>query len=229
MSIAICWCGESHNDLRPQVRTLVSGHLIPVQETFTGAELRLLATAAEQDPRTPAEAQAKSEQGHVTQYLAGGPAQIERYCTADPAAQAVLHAAMDARRLGGGLHIARTVPNRRGPGIPDRIAAGQPVRPLVRPSGRRFAAVVPWCSRAAIASQDASEKCLGGQLSAGRLSRAIRQGELDHSSARRTGSGSPHCAKEVGTLAHGCPCPSRLRPRSDRYFSSASPSCRNPR
>ena len=95
---------ESHNDLRPQVRTLVSGHLIPVQETFTGAELRLLATAAEQDPRL-AEAQAKSEQGHVTQYLAGGPAQIERYCTADPAAQAVLHAAMDARRLGWGLTL----------------------------------------------------------------------------------------------------------------------------
>jgi hypothetical protein len=95
---------ESNNDLRPQVRTLVSGHFIPVQETFTDAELRLLAATAEQDPRL-AEAQTKAEQGHITQYLAGGPAQIERYLSADPAAQSVLHAAMDARRLGWDLSL----------------------------------------------------------------------------------------------------------------------------
>jgi hypothetical protein len=93
---------ESHANLRPQVRALITGHFIPVPETFTDSELRLLAAAAEQDPRL-AEAQAKAEQGHVTQYLAGGPAQIERYRIAAPAAQAVLHAAMDARRLGWGL------------------------------------------------------------------------------------------------------------------------------
>ena len=62
-------------------------------------ELRELAAAASTDPRL-AEAQAKAEESHVTQYLAGGPAQIERYRTADPVARAVLHAAMDARRLG---------------------------------------------------------------------------------------------------------------------------------
>lgn len=92
---------EIDNDVRPQVRTLVSGNLIPVLETFTEGELSLLAGMAKQDSRL-AEAQARAEEGHVTQYLAGGPAQIERYLTADPAARAVLHAAMDARRLGWG-------------------------------------------------------------------------------------------------------------------------------
>lgn len=96
---------EIDNDFRPQVRILVSGHFIPVPEAFTQAELRLLAGAAERDPRL-AEAQVNAEEGHVTQYLAGGPAQIERYRTADPAAQAVTNAAMDARRLGWG----RTLP-----------------------------------------------------------------------------------------------------------------------
>jgi tetratricopeptide (TPR) repeat protein len=95
---------EIDNDVRPQVRTLVSGHFIPVLETFTENELRLLASAAKQDPRL-VEARARAEEGHVTQYLAGGPAQIERYLTADPAAQAILHAAMDARRLGWGLSL----------------------------------------------------------------------------------------------------------------------------
>ncbi|WP_328604341.1 hypothetical protein OG943_30360 [Amycolatopsis sp. NBC_00345] len=90
---------EITNDTRPQVRKLVTGHFIPVPETFAEVELRLLAEAAERDPRL-AEAEANAEEGHVTQYLAGGPAQVERYLTADPAAQAILHAAMDARRLG---------------------------------------------------------------------------------------------------------------------------------
>lgn len=95
---------EDDNDIRPQVRTLLSGHFIAVPETFTDGELRQLARAAPQDPRLT-EAQANAEDGHVTQYLAGGPAQIERYLTADPTAQAVLHAAMDARRLGWSVSL----------------------------------------------------------------------------------------------------------------------------
>lgn len=95
---------EIKNDLRPQVRALVSGHLIPVRETFTDSELRMLADAAELDPRLE-EALAKAEQGHIAQYLAGCPAQIERYETAPPAARAVADAAMDARRLGWGVNL----------------------------------------------------------------------------------------------------------------------------
>lgn len=92
------------NDLRPQVRALISRHFIPVLETFTHAELRALSITAEDDPAL-AEAQSNAEQGQITQYLAGGPAQAERYQTAAPAAKAVLHAAMDARRLGWGLSL----------------------------------------------------------------------------------------------------------------------------
>lgn len=95
---------EIKNDVRPQVRKLVTGHFIPVPETFTEVELRQLDETADHDPRL-AEARANAEEGHVTQYLAGGPAQIERYLTADPTAQAVLHAAMDARRLGWNLSL----------------------------------------------------------------------------------------------------------------------------
>lgn len=87
--------------VRPQLRTLVSGNLIPVPETFSPIESYLLAEAAETDSRL-AEAMARAEEGHITQYLAGGPAQIERYRTADPVARAVLHAAISARRLGWG-------------------------------------------------------------------------------------------------------------------------------
>nr|WP_198151253.1 DUF4365 domain-containing protein [Kibdelosporangium sp. MJ126-NF4] len=92
------------NDVRPHVRRLVTGHFIPVLETFTASELHLLARVAAQDPRL-SEAHANAEEGHVTQYLAGGPAQIERYVTADPAAKAVMQAAMDARRLGWSLSL----------------------------------------------------------------------------------------------------------------------------
>ena len=95
---------ESDNDLRPQVRALISGRFIPVPETFSSTELRVLETAAESDPAL-AEAWSNAEQGQITQYLAGGPAQVERYLTAAPAAKAVLRAAMDARRLGWGLAL----------------------------------------------------------------------------------------------------------------------------
>ncbi|MFF7856372.1 hypothetical protein [Streptomyces sp. NPDC007904] len=43
--------------------------------------------------------------GRLAQDLAGGPALLERYQTGSPAARALLEAAMDARRLGVGLHL----------------------------------------------------------------------------------------------------------------------------
>jgi len=43
--------------------------------------------------------------GRVTQDLAGAPALLNRYQHATPAAKALLEAAMDARRLGVGLHL----------------------------------------------------------------------------------------------------------------------------
>lgn len=92
---------EIGSDTRPNTRILLTGNLIPVPETFGAVESGRLAEAAVTDARL-AEALARAEEGHITQYLAGGPAQIQRYRTADPAARAVLHAAMDARRFGWG-------------------------------------------------------------------------------------------------------------------------------
>ncbi|MBT2212566.1 hypothetical protein [Actinomadura sp. NEAU-AAG7] len=82
-----------------QVRHLLDGAVIEVPETFTGIDLAALRQAADTDLRL-AEAIEEAEDGHVTQYLAGGPELLDRLATADPAAKALMWAAMDARRLG---------------------------------------------------------------------------------------------------------------------------------
>ncbi|MFH8804232.1 tetratricopeptide repeat protein [Streptomyces sp. NPDC017936] len=70
---------------------------------------RALAAAtalAEGGDRPPADALTRARAGgRLTRDLAGGPALLERYRTASPAAQALVEAAMDARRLGVGLHL----------------------------------------------------------------------------------------------------------------------------
>ncbi|AVZ71052.1 hypothetical protein SLUN_01080 [Streptomyces lunaelactis] len=80
-------------------RDLLSGKGIAVPETFTGQDLDPLWEAAALDQRL-AFAADRAEQGHVTQYLAGAPALIERYRTAPAPARALIEAAMDTRRLG---------------------------------------------------------------------------------------------------------------------------------
>ncbi|MUN41676.1 hypothetical protein [Actinomadura litoris] len=82
-----------------QVRQVLGGAVIGVPGTFTGIDLAALGQTASTDRRL-AEAIEHAEDGHVTQYLAGGPELLERLATADPAAKAVMWAAMDARRLG---------------------------------------------------------------------------------------------------------------------------------
>ena len=68
---------------------------------FGDEELEALRAQATADPRL-AQALAHCEEGQVIQYLAGGPAQLERYRTAPAAAKALISAAIDARRLGHG-------------------------------------------------------------------------------------------------------------------------------
>jgi hypothetical protein len=58
------------------------------------------------DPRW-AEALQQARAGALTQYLAGGPALIGLYQKAAAEARAVLHAAMDARRLGHRVALPR--------------------------------------------------------------------------------------------------------------------------
>ena len=64
---------------------------------FTDEQRQELAGAG--DPRL-AQAAAGSQDGQVIQYLAGAPELLDRYHHAPPAARALIHAAMDAARLG---------------------------------------------------------------------------------------------------------------------------------
>ncbi|MFE3205699.1 hypothetical protein [Embleya sp. NPDC059237] len=91
-------------DRHAQARALLDGHRITVPDAFTGAALDALAHAAGDDPRL-AEAAEHATDGRITQYLAGVPVLTERYEDAPPATKALVHAAMDARRLGAGTHL----------------------------------------------------------------------------------------------------------------------------
>ena len=54
--------------------------------------------------------------GQVTQFLAGAPELLARYRTAPPAAAALIHAAMDARRLGAGVGLPHAFLEAAAPG-----------------------------------------------------------------------------------------------------------------
>ncbi|MFZ4250444.1 transcriptional regulator, partial [Streptomyces griseoincarnatus] len=90
-------------DRHALARELLDGHRIRVPDAFTGAALGALTDAAGTDPRL-AEAAERATDGHVAQYLAGVPVLMERYKDTLPATKALIHAAMDARRLGAGPH-----------------------------------------------------------------------------------------------------------------------------
>ncbi|MFG2019971.1 hypothetical protein [Actinomadura geliboluensis] len=96
------WPGH-HTDLtrchESQVRQLLDGTVIEVPESFTGADLDALRQAARADARLE-QAADRAEDGQITQYLAGGPALLDRLATAPPEAKALMWAAMDARRMG---------------------------------------------------------------------------------------------------------------------------------
>lgn len=88
---------------------LLSGHEIDVPDTFTPQELTSLEQAeaeadAPADPRLAAAAE-RAQGGQVTQFLAGAPWLMTRYRAARGATRALIHAAMDARRMGAGPHL----------------------------------------------------------------------------------------------------------------------------
>ncbi|MFJ4513060.1 hypothetical protein [Streptomyces sp. NPDC088816] len=89
-------------DRHADARHLLHGHEIDVPDAFTRADLAALAGTA--DPRL-AEAAERAHDAQVTQYLAGVPVLTARYDTARGVTRALIHAAMDARRLGAGPHI----------------------------------------------------------------------------------------------------------------------------
>ena len=71
---------------------------------FTAPQLQRLGQAG--DPRL-AQAAAVAQDGQVIQFLAGAPELLARYRNAPPAAVALIHAAMDARRVGMRVGLPR--------------------------------------------------------------------------------------------------------------------------
>jgi uncharacterized protein YidB (DUF937 family) len=89
-------------DPHAQARELLAGWDITVPAAFTAAQLQRLSQAG--DARL-AQAAAGAQDGQVIQFLAGAPELLARYRNAPPAAAALIHAAMDARRLGMGIGL----------------------------------------------------------------------------------------------------------------------------
>ncbi|MCX5009212.1 sel1 repeat family protein [Streptomyces sp. NBC_00638] len=93
-------------DPHSRVRELLSGHILTVPDAFDTHALAAAAAAAEGGDRLLADALTRARaDGRITQDLAGAPELLTRYQQASPAATALLKAAMDARRLGVGLHL----------------------------------------------------------------------------------------------------------------------------
>ncbi|MET9110040.1 helix-turn-helix domain-containing protein [Streptomyces zhihengii] len=93
-------------DLHSRVRELLAGHLLAVPDAFDAPALAAARAFAEDGDWLLADALTRAEtDGRITQDLAGAPELLNRYQHASPAAKAALQAAMDARRLGVGLHL----------------------------------------------------------------------------------------------------------------------------
>jgi len=93
------------SDRHARTRELLAGRLIPVPEQFDELALEQAARLAAAGDPYLADTLPRAKNGRVTQDLAGAPELLQRYDTASPPAQALLSAAMDARRLGASLHL----------------------------------------------------------------------------------------------------------------------------
>jgi len=100
-------------DPHAQARELLAGHDITVPAAFTARQLQEIRGAA--DTRL-AQAAVAARDGQVIQFLAGAPELLARYRNAAPVASALMHAAMDARRLGAGIELPRAFLESAAPG-----------------------------------------------------------------------------------------------------------------
>ncbi|MFF9147539.1 hypothetical protein ACF1BN_22060 [Streptomyces sp. NPDC014861] len=98
------WDTLTTSDRHAGARELLGEHKIDVPDAFTPADLAALDAGEGADPRV-AEAARRADDAQVTQYLAGAPVLMGRYSAARGATRALIHAAMDARRLGAGPQI----------------------------------------------------------------------------------------------------------------------------
>ncbi|MFD7556431.1 tetratricopeptide repeat protein [Streptomyces sp. NPDC059835] len=93
-------------DPHSRVRELLAGRTRPVPDVFDQDALDTAATFAEGGDRLLADTLTRtSTDGRVAQDLAGAPELLRRYQHGTPAVRALVEAAMDARRLGVGLHL----------------------------------------------------------------------------------------------------------------------------
>lgn len=87
---------------------LLAGRLLTVPEAFDRHALDAVRVLARGGDRLLADALTRAlDTGRLAQDLAGAPELLHRYEQAGPASRALLEAAMDARRLGVGLHLPR--------------------------------------------------------------------------------------------------------------------------
>lgn len=96
------------SDSHSRVRELLAGRTLSVPDAFDAAALDRAAALAADGDRLLADALTRARaHGRVTQDLAGAPQLLLRYEHGTAAARALLEAAMDARRLGIGLHLSQ--------------------------------------------------------------------------------------------------------------------------
>lgn len=95
----------SELDPHSRARELLTGRLITLPDQFDAAAIDTAQALAAAGDRQLAYALEHASDGHLTQFLAGAPELLRRYHSVSPAARAVLHAAIDARRLGVGLNL----------------------------------------------------------------------------------------------------------------------------
>ena len=100
-------------DPHAQARELLAGHDIMVPAAFTAPQMERLTEAG--DARLALAARSAPD-GQVIQFLAGAPELLARYHKAPPAAAALIHAAMDARRLGMGGGLPQSFLEAAAPG-----------------------------------------------------------------------------------------------------------------
>ncbi|MFE7276421.1 tetratricopeptide repeat protein [Streptomyces sp. NPDC057623] len=93
-------------DPHSRARELLSGRTLSVPEAFDAQALAAAKALADDGDRLLTDALTRvGADGRLAQDLAGAPELLHRYERATPAGRAVLEAAMDARRLGVGLHL----------------------------------------------------------------------------------------------------------------------------
>ncbi|MEU5537243.1 helix-turn-helix transcriptional regulator [Streptomyces sp. NPDC020362] len=92
-------------DPHPQARQLLAGRQIVLPDAFDRKSIKAAEALAAAGDEQLAHALQHAGHGRLAQFLAGAPELLRRYRSASPPARALLHAAMDARRLGVGLHV----------------------------------------------------------------------------------------------------------------------------